>query len=61
MVDFWLCLCYHQGMEDMTPMIPILTTIITSLGGVIGAYFAVKKGDREREVKDLEKSSIFVG
>ena len=36
-------------------MIPILTTIITSLGGVIGAYFAVKKGDREREVKDAQR------
>ena len=43
-------------MEDsITTLIPIIVAMITSGGGILGAYLAVKKSDREREVKDAQR------
>lgn len=39
----------------MESIIPIITAIITSLGGVLGAYIAVQKGNRERDIKDAQR------
>lgn len=33
----------------------IIVAIITSLGGIIGAYLAVQKGNRENEIKDAQR------
>lgn len=33
----------------------IIVAIITSLGGIIGAYLAVQKGNRESEIKDAQR------
>ena len=37
---------------DMTP---IIVAVITSLGGIFGAYLAVRKGSREQEIKDAQR------
>ena len=34
---------------------PIIVAIISSIGGIIGAYLAVQKGNREREIKDAQR------
>ena len=34
---------------------PIIVAIITSLGGIIGAYLAVLKGNKESEIKDAQR------
>ena len=34
---------------------PIIVAIISSLGGIIGAYLAVQKGNQEREIKDAQR------
>lgn len=34
---------------------PIIVAIITSLGGVIGAFLAVRKGNRENEIRDAQR------
>ena len=34
---------------------PIIVAIITSTGGVIGAYLAVRKGHREQIAKDIQR------
>lgn len=31
---------------------PIIVAVITSLGGILGAFLAVRKGNREREIND---------
>lgn len=31
---------------------PIIVALITSLGGILGAFMAVRKGNREREIND---------
>ena len=33
----------------------IIVAIITSFGGIIGAYLAVQKGNRESEIKDAQR------
>lgn len=33
-------------------MTPIIVAVITSLGGILGAFLAVRKGNREREVNE---------
>lgn len=33
----------------------IIVAIITSVGGIIGAYLAVQKGNRENEIKDAQR------
>lgn len=33
----------------------IIVAVITSLGGIIGAYLAVQKGNRENEIKDAQR------
>lgn len=33
----------------------IIVAIITSTGGIIGAYLAVQKGNRESEIKDAQR------
>ena len=34
---------------------PIIVAIISSIGGIIGAYLAVQKGNRESEIKDAQR------
>ena len=34
---------------------PIIVALISSAGGIIGAYLAVQKGNREREIKDAQR------
>lgn len=34
---------------------PIIVALISSVGGIIGAYLAVQKGNREREIKDAQR------
>lgn len=34
---------------------PIIVACITSLGGIIGAYLAVLKGNKESEIKDVQR------
>ena len=34
---------------------PIIVALISSLGGIIGAYLAVQKGNRERDIKDAQR------
>ena len=34
---------------------PIIVAVISSLGGIIGAYLAVQKGNRENEIKDAQR------
>ena len=34
---------------DLTP---IIVALITSFGGILGAFLAVRKGNREREIND---------
>lgn len=38
-----------------TDIIPIIVAIISSGGGIIGAYLAVQKGNRENEIKDAQR------
>ena len=33
----------------------IIVAVISSLGGIIGAYLAVQKGNRENEIKDAQR------
>lgn len=33
----------------------ILVALIGCLGGIIGAFLAVRKGDKEREIKDAQR------
>lgn len=39
-------------LKDATP---IIVAIISSLGGIIGAYLAVQKGNRENEIKNAQR------
>lgn len=34
---------------------PIIVALISSVGGIIGAYLAVQKGNRERDIKDAQR------
>lgn len=34
---------------------PIIVAVISSLGGIIGAYLAVQKGNREQDIKDAQR------
>lgn len=34
---------------------PIVVALISSLGGIIGAYLAVQKGNQERDIKDAQR------
>lgn len=34
---------------------PIIVAIVTSLSGIAGAYLAVRKGNREQEIKDAQR------
>jgi len=34
---------------------PIIVALISSVGGIIGAYLAVQKGNQEREIKDAQR------
>lgn len=34
---------------------PIIVALISSLGGIVGAYLAVQKGNRERDIKDAQR------
>ena len=34
---------------------PIIVALISSIGGIIGAYLAVQKGNREQEIKDAQR------
>lgn len=34
---------------------PIIVALISSIGGIIGAYLAVQKGNRERDIKDAQR------
>lgn len=34
---------------------PIIVAIISSIGGIIGAYLAVQKGNREQDIKDAQR------
>lgn len=36
-------------------VIPIIVALISACGGVIGASLAVKKGNREQEIKDAQR------
>ena len=38
-----------------TNLTTIIVSLITSLGGVLGAYLAVQKGNRESEIKDAQR------
>lgn len=38
-----------------TNLTPIIVAIITSIGGIIGAYLAVLKGNRESEIKNVQR------
>lgn len=38
-----------------TNLTTIIVALITSLGGVLGAYLAVQKGNRESEIKDAQR------
>lgn len=38
-----------------TNLTTIIVALITSLGGVVGAYLAVQKGNRESEIKDAQR------
>lgn len=40
---------------DITEIIPIIVALITSAGGVLGAYLAVQKGNRDQEIKDVQR------
>lgn len=57
-----LMLLYSQiwsimvGMESsITDIIPIIVAFITSGGGVLGAYLATQKGNRDRDIKDAQR------
>ncbi len=34
---------------------PIIVAIISSIGGIVGAYLAVQKGNKEAEIKDAQR------
>lgn len=38
---------------------PIIVSVITSGGGIIGAYLAVRKGNREQREKDIRKEQKY--
>ena len=40
---------------DSVDITPIIVAIITSLGGVLGAFLAVRKGNRENEIRDAQR------
>lgn len=51
------CLVHNRSMGSnvITDMIPVIVAIITSGGGVLGAYLAVQKGNKEQEIKDAQR------
>ena len=53
MVVFLNCLSYNISMD--TAILQLLGTIITASAGVAGAYFAVQKGNHERELKEAQR------
>ena len=42
-------------METLSIIIPVVTAIISSAGGITGAYLAVRKGDHEQDVKNAQR------
>lgn len=40
---------------DISSATSIIVALISSLGGIIGAYLAVQKGNREQDIKDAQR------
>lgn len=47
-------LCYNNLMNTVD-WTQIIVAIISCLGGIIGAFLAVRKGNRESEIKDAQR------
>lgn len=45
----------YNAVMDTIDITPIIVSVISSAGGIIGAYLAVQKGDRERQIKDAQR------
>ena len=47
-------LCYNELMNTVD-WTQIIVAIISCLGGIIGAFLAVRKGNRENEIRDAQR------
>lgn len=47
-------LCYNELMNTVD-WTQIIVAIISCLGGIIGAFLAVRKGNKENEIKDAQR------
>ena len=45
----------HNRSMDISSATSIIVALISSLGGIIGAYLAVQKGNREQDIKDAQR------
>lgn len=45
----------HNRIMDISSATSIIVALISSLGGIIGAYLAVQKGNREQDIKDAQR------
>lgn len=47
---------HNNSMENnVADITPIIVAVISSLGGIIGAYLAVRRGNQEQEIKDAQR------
>lgn len=47
-----MCKRYNEGMESF---VPIIVSIIGAVATIAGAFIAVNKGNREKEIKDAQR------
>lgn len=47
-----MCKRYNEGMESF---VPIIVSIIGAAATIAGAFIAVNKGNREKEIKDAQR------
>ena len=47
-------LCYNELMETVD-LTQIIVALISCLGGIIGAFLAVRKGNKENEIRDAQR------
>lgn len=41
--------------NDVISWTPIIVAIISSVGGIVGAYLAVRRGSQEQEIKNAQR------